>query len=76
MGRTSNLTKYECDRCGAKEIFTADAPGVADWQEITRSTAEGAQRHVLLCPACWPSYKDLVQQEDQSFNGWMAGDAK
>lgn len=75
MGKTANLTQYECDRCGAKETFTPDAPGIADWQEVTRTTAEGAQRRVLLCPSCWPGYKDIVGREDQDFNEWMAGGA-
>ena len=31
---------YECDRCGAKEFLTDDAPARADWIDVERVTAE------------------------------------
>ena len=63
---------YECDRCGAKEFLTADAPARADWIDVERVTVDGQNKKVLLCPACYVEYKELVTAQDREFNAYMA----
>ena len=63
---------YECDRCGAKEFLTSDAPARADWIGVERVTMDGQTKTVLLCPACHVEYKELVTRQDREFNTYMA----
>lgn len=72
MAKTKGITAYECDRCGAKDFLTDDAPSKADWHDVARTTADGAERTVLMCAACYASYRILVEQEDREFNRFMA----
>ena len=72
MAKTKGMTAYECDRCGAKEFLTEDAPGKADWHDVARTTADGAERTVLMCAGCYASYRSLVESEDRDFNAFMA----
>ena len=67
---------YECDRCGSKAFLTADAPARADWMDVERVTAEGQRKTVLMCPACHALYKDVVRQDEQNFNKFMADGTK
>ena len=67
---------YECDRCGAKEFLTDDAPARADWIDVERVTMDGQTKKVLLCPACHVEYKELVTQQDREFNQYMAEGAE
>ena len=62
---------YECDRCGKKAFLTSDAPARADWMDVERVTAEGQRKTVLMCPACYALYKDVVKQDEQNFNKFM-----
>ena len=71
MAKIRGITQYECDRCGAKTLLTDDSPELADWHEVTRTTADGAERRVLMCSACHADYRLLVQVEDKDFNSWM-----
>ena len=64
---------YECDRCGAKEFLSDDAPARSDWIDVQRMTANGQRKNVLMCPACYALYKDVVRQDEQNFNKFMAG---
>lgn len=63
---------YECDRCGAKEFLTPDAPARADWMDVRRVTADGQSKTVLMCPSCYAHYKDLAKQDEANFNKFMA----
>lgn len=63
---------YECDRCGEKEFLTDDAPAGADWMDIKRVTADGQDKVVLMCPSCYAQYKEVVAQDEQNFNKFMA----
>lgn len=72
MAKTTGITMYECDRCGAKEHLTKDSPATADWHDIERVTKDGARRPVLLCKECHATYLMLVEQEDTDFNNFMA----
>lgn len=63
---------YECDRCGAKEFLTDDAPARADWMDVKRVTAEGSDKSVLMCSECYVLYKDLAAQDERNFNKFMA----
>lgn len=67
---------YECDRCGMKEFLTDDAPARADWMDVKRVTAEGQNKTVLMCPDCYALYKDVVRQDEQNFNKFMADGAE
>ena len=62
---------FECDRCGAKEFLTPDAPARADWMEVERVTMDMQTKKVLLCPTCFPEYKTLVTTQDREFNTFM-----
>lgn len=63
---------YECDRCGKKDFLTDDAPARADWMDVERVTSEGRRKTVLMCPDCYTLYKDVVKQDEQNFNKFMA----
>ena len=63
---------YECDRCGSKEFLTSDAPARADWMDVERVTADGQHKTVLMCPSCYAAYKEIVAQDEQNFNKFMA----
>lgn len=63
---------YECDRCGEKEFLTPDAPARADWMDVERVTADGQHKTVLMCPSCYAEYKEIVAQDEQNFNKFMA----
>lgn len=63
---------YECDRCGKKEFLNDDAPARADWMDVERVTADGQHKTVLMCPSCYAEYKEIVAQDEQNFNKFMA----
>ena len=63
---------YECDRCGDKEFLTSDAPARADWMDVERVTADGQHKTVLMCPSCYAEYKEIVAQDEQNVNKFMA----
>lgn len=67
---------YECDRCGAKEFLTDDAPARADWITVERVTADGQHKTVLMCPDCYALYKEVVMQDERNFNKFMADGGK
>lgn len=67
---------YECDRCGAKDFLTDDAPARADWIDVKRVTADGHDKVVLMCPSCYAQYKEIVAQDEQNFNKFMADGGK
>ncbi len=63
---------YECDRCGAKEFLTDDAPARADWITVERVTADGQHKSILMCPDCYELYKEVVAQDERNFNKFMS----
>lgn len=63
---------YECDRCGSKAFLTSYAPTRADWMDVERVTADGQRKTVLMCPSCYARYKEVVAQDEQNFNKFMA----
>lgn len=63
---------FECDRCGAKEFLTPDAPARADWMDVERVTMDMQTKTVLLCPTCYTAYKTLVTTQDREFNTYMS----
>ena len=67
---------YECDRCGKKVFLTGDAPARADWMDVERVTADGQHKTVLMCPSCYAEYKEIVAQDEQNFNKFMADGAE
>lgn len=62
---------YECDRCGAKEFMTSGAPDRDDWMDVERVTADGQRKSMLMCPACYALYKNVVEQDERNFNKFM-----
>ncbi len=71
MGRQDG-SMYECDRCGVKEFMTPDSPARSDWIDVERMTADGRDKHALMCPSCYALYKEIVAQNDRTYNKFMA----
>lgn len=72
MGKIKNLTQYECDRCGEKEVISDGAPATSFWHDISRLSADGVRVERLLCDSCYKEYVQLVANEDSAFNQFMS----
>lgn len=72
MAKIKNLTQYECDRCGEKEVISEGAPAAGFWHDISRLSADGVKVERLLCDSCYKEYAQLVSDEDAAFNQFMA----
>lgn len=71
--RYGDMQCCECDRCGAKEYLTADAPNQADWHDKERVTEDGKVRPFLLCAKCNEAYKEFARQQEAELSKWMRG---
>lgn len=72
MPKTSNITRYVCDRCGQSAYLSSGDPGMSDWRDISRVTADGVTTSRLLCKQCNTDYKALAAKQDAAFNEFMA----
>lgn len=73
MPKTTNITRYVCDRCGESGYYADGDPATGDWREIERVTADNAKATRLLCKSCNSKYKTLVADQDAAFNKFMSG---
>ena len=73
MAKTTNITRYVCDRCGDMAHLSQGAPEVSDWHDVSRVTVDGNTAQRLLCRTCYSSYKSLVTGQDSEFNEFMKG---
>lgn len=73
MAKTTNITKYACDRCGAEAYLPKGDPRESDWREVSRVTADGVSVSRLLCAQCTTGYKALASEQDAAFTAFMAG---
>lgn len=73
MPRTTNITRYQCDRCGKAEYLSEGDPAAGDWRDIERITADNARNARLLCKECNAAYKKLTADQDAAFNKFMSG---
>lgn len=71
MGKITNLTQMECDRCGAKEVLTQGAPNTSYWHDVQRTSSDGVTVERLLCDDCYKSYAQLVSNQDAEFEAFM-----
>lgn len=54
MARTTNITRYTCDRCHASAYLADGDPRTSsDWHDITHTTVDGVAQGALVCTACW-----------------------
>lgn len=71
MGKTDNITKWACDRCGA-EVYAVPGDQTADsWGQPKRINFNGNEDTVTLCPDCLQDYKLFSMQSDRSFANFM-----
>lgn len=71
MSKTENLTQYECDRCGQKEIIQKGSPAVSYWHDTARLSADGVKVERLLCHSCYTEYTHLASEQDAEFAAFM-----
>ena len=58
MARTTNITRYTCDRCHASAYLADGDPRTSsDWHDITHTTVDGVAQGALVCTACWQTSK-------------------
>ena len=52
MARTTNITRYTCDRCHASAYLADGDPRTSsDWHDITHTTVDGVAQGALVCTA-------------------------
>lgn len=68
--RTSNLTRYTCDRCGTNQII-ADGDNTSLWHDIRRINASDTDAKYLLCDPCFKIWRPLQQRHDIEFSQFM-----
>lgn len=72
MAKTTNITRYVCDRCGKTAYVAPGDPSASDWREIKRVTADGVDISRLVCSTCNAEHKKLANNQDAAFNAFMA----
>lgn len=72
MAKTEGITRYVCDRCGKEAYLSKGDPAISDWRDVSRVTADGVQKSVLLCSSCNSDYKSLAAGQDAEYNAFMA----
>lgn len=71
MGKTTDLTAYECDRCGRKDFLQASDLQVRDWYDVTRVTTSSTTAPYVLCGTCWTVYQSLLKQQTGEFEKFL-----
>lgn len=71
MGKTENITRYVCDRCGADAYLAANSAAAADWREVARVDQYGSRASRLLCKSCTDDHKKLAARHDAEFQAFM-----
>ena len=71
MAKTTNITRYVCDRCSTLQHLAQGDPETSDWHDVSRVTVDGNTVSRLLCKSCYSEYKALVQAQDADFNDFM-----
>lgn len=68
--RTTDLTRYTCDRCQTSAIIAKGDPA-KNWHDIRRWDAADLESYKLLCEACFKAWKPLQQRHDIEFQQFM-----
>lgn len=71
MGKVTNITKWECDRCGRKLYAAPGDPEAATWVEASRTNASGDRMSFVLCTDCSKSHSDLATRHDSEFTAFI-----
>lgn len=72
MARTTNITRYTCDRCHASAYLADGDPRTSsDWHDITHTTVDGVAQGALVCTACWQTFKALAATQDAAYAAYL-----
>ncbi len=77
MARTTNITRYACDRCATAAYLTdGDPRASSDWHDISHATADGVTQTALVCTSCWQTFKTLATTQDAAYNTYLNNTGK
>lgn len=69
----TNISQYECDRCGYKDYVTDEAdPTLKSWRVVKRLTSREDVSELVLCPRCAPDWDRLMAQHDEDVTKFLA----
>lgn len=72
MAKTTNITKYTCDRCHDSAYLTDGDPRTSsDWHQIKHTTADGVTQEALACTLCQQEFKKLAATQDAAYTAWL-----
>lgn len=72
MARTTNITRYTCDRCHASAYLADGDPRTSsDWHDITHTTVDGVAQGAIVCTACWQTFKALAATQDAAYAAYL-----
>ena len=63
MARTTNITRYTCDRCHASAYLADGDPRT--------SSVDGVAQGALVCTACWQTFKALAATQDAAYAAYL-----
>ena len=70
--KTTNITKYTCDRCHESAYLTEGDPRTSsDWHQIKHTTADGVTQEALACTSCQQEFKKLAATQDAAYTAWL-----
>ena len=65
MAKTTNITKYTCDRCHDSAYLTDGDPRTSsDWHQIKHTTADGVTQEAQ-------EFKKLAATQDAAYTAWL-----
>lgn len=71
MLKTTGISRFMCDRCGASEYIKDGDPKADSWKSASRVTNDGSQIQRFFCAGCSTAYKTLTERQDAEFSEFM-----